>query len=138
MFENVLVPTDFSEPAHNALQVLRDLEGIGEIPLPSRGNEGGDKEGDCRASGRGNNKLEKVCDDLVRAGIKTNVRIRLGRPTDEIIHLAEKEDVSLIAMSTHGKGLFEELLIGSTTHGVSIHAMHPVLVIRTQKGLKKG
>ena len=45
----------------------------------------------------------------------------MGRPPDEIISLADAEDISLILMSSHGKGLLKEILVGSTTLGVAIH-----------------
>ncbi|MCX5854633.1 MAG: universal stress protein, partial [Deltaproteobacteria bacterium] len=59
------------------------------------------------------------------------IHIRLGRPPDEIISLADAEDISLILMSSHGKGLLTELFVGSTTLGVAIHTNRPLMVIRT-------
>lgn len=133
----LLFPTDFSEPAHKALQVLQGLEGIGEIILFHVVTRGETKKEIAEEVAEATKKLEAVRDDLLMAGIKSQIRVRLGRSIDEIIHIAEEEDVTLITLSAHGKGLFEELLIGSTTHGVAIHALRPVLVIRTQKHKKQ-
>jgi len=133
----ILFPTDFSEPAKNALLALQVLKGAGEILLLNVVTKGETKNEIREKVAEATKKLELLRNELLRAGIKAQIRIRLGRPTDEIVRLADEEDVTLIAMSSHGKGLFEELLIGSTTHGVAIHALHPVLVMRTRKDLKK-
>lgn len=76
-------------------------------------------------------KLEEIKTDLTGAGLSVKTHIRLGRPPDEIISLADAEDISLILMSSHGKGLLTELLVGSTTLGVVIHTNRPLMVIRT-------
>jgi nucleotide-binding universal stress UspA family protein len=57
----------------------------------------------------------------------------VGNPIEEIISTSEDDDVSLIAMSTHGKGWLRELLVGSTTCAVVIRANRPVLVVRSHK-----
>ena len=74
--------------------------------------------------------LDKIKTDLVSAGLTVKIHIRQGRPAVEISSLAEREDISLILMSSHGKGLLKELLVGSTTLGVAIHANRPLMVIR--------
>jgi len=61
--------------------------------------------------------------------VKTH--IRLGRPTDEIISLAKAEEISLVLMSSHGKGFLTGLIVGSTTLGVAIHMNRPLMVIRS-------
>ncbi|RPI39729.1 MAG: universal stress protein [Methanoregulaceae archaeon] len=62
--------------------------------------------------------------------LSVRVHIRLGRPTDEIVSLVEAEDISLILMSSHGKGFLTRLIVGSTTLGVAIHSKKPLMVIR--------
>ncbi|MGA9100172.1 MAG: universal stress protein [Methanotrichaceae archaeon] len=46
--------------------------------------------------------------------------------------VAEKENVSIIAMSSHGSGWVEKLLIGSVVFDVARVGMRPVLVIRSK------
>jgi nucleotide-binding universal stress UspA family protein len=53
--------------------------------------------------------------------------VRIGSPTDEIIRVAEEEDISVICMTSHGKGFFRELLGGSTSIDVVRRAKRPVL-----------
>jgi nucleotide-binding universal stress UspA family protein len=64
-------------------------------------------------------------------GLSIKIHIRLGGPPDEIISLSDTDDISLILMSSHGKGLLTELLIGSTTLGVAIHTNRPLMNIRS-------
>jgi len=70
-------------------------------------------------------KLEEIKTDLAGAGLSIKIHIRLGGPPDEIIGLSDTENISLILMSSHGKGLLTELLVGSTTLGVGIHTNRP-------------
>jgi nucleotide-binding universal stress UspA family protein len=66
---------------------------------------------------------------LGKAGFNVEDHVRAGNPPEEIISTAEDEDVSLIAISPHGKGWFRELLVGSTTCAVVRRANRPVLVV---------
>jgi nucleotide-binding universal stress UspA family protein len=56
--------------------------------------------------------------------------VRTGNPASEIAAAAKEEDVSVIWMSSHGKGWFREFLLGSTASGVAMNAGRPVMVIR--------
>ena len=53
-----------------------------------------------------------------------------GDLPDEINLLADEVSASLIAMSSHGKTMVQEMLVGSTTLETAIHARMPLLVIR--------
>lgn len=131
IFSRVLFPTDFSEPAQRALSSIKDIEGLGEIHLLHvvvKGETHEEIESNVLDSTK---KLEEIKSDFAGAGFTVKIHIRLGRPADEIISLAQRENISLIIMSSHGKGLLTELFVGSTTLGVAIHANRPLLVIRT-------
>ena len=131
IFSHVLVPTDFSESAKKALSSIKDIEGLGEVHLlhvVTKGETQDEIEANVQEATK---KLERIKTDLTGAGFTIKIHIRLGRPSDEIIHLADREDISLILMSSHGKGLLTELLVGSTTLGVAIHTNRPLMIIRT-------
>ena len=70
-------------------------------------------------------KLEEIKTNLAGAGLSIKIFFRLGRQYDEIIGLSDAEDISLILMSSHGKGLLTELLVGSATLGVAINTNRP-------------
>ena len=72
--------------------------------------------------------MEKRARDL---GVKDIVKIsRFGHPYEEIINIAETENVDLIVMGTHGRSGIAHFLIGSVTEKVIRTAPCPVLVVR--------
>jgi nucleotide-binding universal stress UspA family protein len=130
LFQRVLYPTDFSEPAENALSVIRELEGLGEVHVLNVVMKGETQEEIESYIQEATKNLEVIKSDLAGAGIPVKTHIRLGRPTDEIISLANAEEISLVLMSSHGKGFLTGLIVGSTTLGVAIHTNRPLMVIR--------
>ncbi len=56
-----------------------------------------------------------------------------GKPSAEIIRVAKEEPVDLIVLGTHGKGLLDHALFGSTTERVVRKARCPVLTCRPPK-----
>lgn len=132
IFTRVLCPTDFSEPARAALESLKGLEGIREAVLVHVVTRGETREEIAGYVQEASKNLKDLQAELEASGIPSSGHIRLGRPTDEINRLAAEEDVSLILMSSHGKGLLKEILLGSTTFGIAIHTDRPLLVVRAQ------
>jgi nucleotide-binding universal stress UspA family protein len=59
--------------------------------------------------------------------------VRLGRPDEEIVILAEEIGAGLIAMGSRGLGGVRRLLMGSVSDSVIRHAHCPVLVVRAEK-----
>jgi nucleotide-binding universal stress UspA family protein len=130
IFQRVLFPTDFSGPAEKALSFIKELEGLGEVHVLHVVTTGETQEEVESNVHEATKKLEEIKSDLAGAGLSVKIHIRLGRPTDEIISLAEGEAISLILMSSHGKGFLTGLIVGSTTLGVAIHTNKPLMVIR--------
>jgi nucleotide-binding universal stress UspA family protein len=125
------LPQIFLEPAKKALSSIKDIEGSGKVPIlhvVMTGETHGDIASNILEAPK---KPGEIKTDLTGAGLSVKIHIRLGRPPDEIISLADAEDISLILMSSHGKGLLTELLFGSTTLGVAIHTNRNLMVIRT-------
>jgi len=131
IFTRILFPTDFSEPAQKALSSIKDIKGLGEVHLlhvVTKGETQAEIESNVQEATK---RLEEIKTEITGAGLSVKSHIRLGRPPDEIISFADAENISLILMSSHGKGLLTELFIGSTTLGVAIHTNRPLMVIRT-------
>lgn len=130
IFSKVLYPTDFSMPAGAALSFIKGMKGIDEAVLMhvvSKGETEEEIEANVREAKK---KLEEINKEFGGAGLKVKNHVHVGSPPEEINSAAEEEDVSLIAMSRHGKGWFRELLVGSTTCSVVRNAKRPVLVVR--------
>lgn len=64
-------------------------------------------------------------------------RIVHGDPAHEILAIAEKEDVELIVMGTHGRTGLMRLLMGSVAEHVVREANCPVLTVRLPGGEKE-
>ena len=57
--------------------------------------------------------------------------LRVGRPDEQIVALAEEIGAGLIVMGSRGLGGLRRLLIGSVSDSVVRHAHCPVLIVRT-------
>jgi nucleotide-binding universal stress UspA family protein len=66
-------------------------------------------------------------------GAVAQTYVRLGRPVEEIIILADTIRAGLIVVGSRGLGGIRRLLIGSVSDSVVRHAHCPVLVVRKEK-----
>ena len=143
----ILAPTDFSDASQEAVQAASDLAltfGAELVlvhvvsALPSfRGNIAPTAPGfnidmfqrDLIADW--GQELEALAGQL-RAGDKEKrVRtiIKEGDPGGNIVELAEKEDVDLVVIATHGRTGFARFVFGSVAEKVVRRSSRPVLVI---------
>lgn len=77
------------------------------------------------------NNLFKEQKQLHREGIQTELCIRFGDPTQEILALGEAMKVDLIALSTHGRTGLERMRYGSVAESILRAGAPPLLVLRT-------
>lgn len=133
IFSKVVYPTDFSLPAEKALSLLRKLDSIEKIELVHVVTKGETEEEIEASVHEAKKKLEGVKDELGSMGFTVKEHVRVGSPAEEICSVAEDEDASLIAMSSHGKGWFKELLLGDTAFDVVKNTKRPVLVVRAKQ-----
>lgn len=131
IFSKVLYPTDFSKSAEQTLSILKQIPDTGKIILMHAVDKGETKEELDTFVKEAGKKLKDIQKHLTEAGFNVEYHIHIGDPAYEINIVAEEEDVSLIAMGTRGKGLIEEMRLGSTTENVVRYAKRPVLVLRT-------
>lgn len=66
-------------------------------------------------------------------GIVTQAHLRVGRPDEEIVALAEELGAGLIVIGSRGLGGIRRALMGSVSDSVIRHAHCPVLVVRKEK-----
>lgn len=71
--------------------------------------------------------------ELRTAGLQTEARVAPGDPGPVIVEFAEKEDVDLIIVGSHGRSGFSKLLMGSVANNVVTHAPCSVLVVKPRK-----
>ena len=78
--------------------------------------------------------LEGQVGEIEAAGVTVSrAYLRMGRPDEEIVGLAEEIGADLIATGSRGVGGMRRALMGSASDSVVRHAHCPVLVVRPKK-----
>lgn len=146
--ERILVPIDFSESSLRALddavEFSRPYEaelillfvverGFYESPLLVP-DSGALLKHQARAT---EEKLEEMCRDLGKQGVKCRTLVEFGVAYQAIIEAANKAHANLIVISSHGRTGLAHVLIGSVAERVVQHAVCPVLVIHTLRRPKR-
>jgi nucleotide-binding universal stress UspA family protein len=141
MISTILVPTDFSDVANNALHFALKLAAkmnanvhvlhVTHIPVidasfPADVYQTFMTEID-EISKTNMDKVET--DYLAKSGVKYTTHIVMGFVNDEIYSFTEKSPVDLIIMGTQGASGIQEILLGSNAASVVAKSIVPVLVI---------
>lgn len=69
------------------------------------------------------------CRPLRDAGVRHRMVLRDGRAASVLSDVADEVDADVIVVAPRGRGGFAELLLGSVSHELTLHAERPVLVI---------
>lgn len=137
MFGRALFPSDFSAYSDAVLTCLPDLRVAGlrevvilsvirssDVPLPETVNR---ESLDYWRWSLGE-KLNVAKMALEGKGLRVLTRIEYGNPAEQIVRVAEEEQVSLIVLGAQGATAAQELLIGSTAYEVIRRSTLPVLL----------
>jgi len=131
IFSRILCPTDFSQFSEHATALVSTMKGVGEVILlhvvPEDGAGSEIKESAQAAEAR----IGAVRDSLTAQGIRSRAIVTTGNPASEIVRTAEEQDVSVIWISSYGKGCLYDFLLGSTVQDVAMKSTRPVIVIRS-------
>jgi len=141
--KRILVPTDFSDSARHALtygisfaeeytaevlllHVVENLtvgyaSDLFPVPMAEVYEE---------ISGYAKAELAKLGSEVRAKGVAVRELVAQGKPSAEILRIAREETVDMIVLGTHGKGLLDRSLFGSTTERVVRKAPCPVLTCR--------
>ena len=133
VFSKVLLPVDFSEPSIETLSLVKDMKGIKETVLVHVVDKGETQVEIDTSIKEAKKRLEDIAKAFRSEGIKVKTHAIAGSPSESIISLAEEENVSLIIISTLGKGMFRELLLGGTARDVVRRTNRSVLAVRAGK-----
>jgi nucleotide-binding universal stress UspA family protein len=142
--EQILVPTDFSEPSEKAVRYAKALaQAFGGATLhllhvvETAFVHGWTSEGYVGALPELRERLEREARDALAkcatdAELPAGVRLvtRVGHPVAEILRYARQEAVDLVVMGTHGRSGIGHLLMGSVAERVVRAASCPVLTVR--------
>lgn len=147
--KKILVPTDFSKSAQNAIDVasqialqsnaqlvlLHVVEGAGgdsfnvEAQIDtSAGWE--DKLFTMRLIEKGKKQLQSSLEALKAQGVRVKTELRMGTPFHGMRTIITEHNVDLVVMGTSGHSKMEEMIIGTNTEKVVRHARCPVLTVQ--------
>jgi len=140
--KRILVPTDFSTYAENALKAAAQIAKknnselflLHMLELPSQMSdtitEGNSIPEVMFFIEKAREMLESIKERLYLNGIIVNESVLFESAFKGIIEFSKKNDIDLIIMGSRGLSGFEEILIGSNTEKVVRHSEIPVLVIK--------
>ena len=143
LFQNILAPTDGSQPAVQAGKLAVRLAALHKSTLTfvyvvddsvaaelagASGKEPKQVEGELEVSGQ--RSLDYLCRLASEAGLDANLVIRRGEPCDEITKLAQELSVDLIVIGQVGSRGLRRVLIGCVTERVLEYTHCPVLVVK--------
>lgn len=146
MYDIILVPTDGSPTADHALREALDLASetgatLHVLYIVDTSAAGWAAVGSEEFGVESNQALEYLHEEAEEvtakatraareAGVEVVTAIDDGTPYRGILEYAEKQDVDLLVMGTHGRTGLDRYLLGSTTERVVRRSPVPVLTVR--------
>jgi nucleotide-binding universal stress UspA family protein len=132
-FRRVLVTTDFSDLANNAIPYAYSGLRPGSTICLLHVIESKESE---RQSKQTNGNKRKLCSLIPTGaearGIETQVEIvRNRKPSEAICQAAERFGADLICMASHGRSGLSKAVLGSVAHDVMTRSKRPLLVVRS-------
>ena len=143
--KTILVPTDFSKHAENALKVAAQIakKNDGEIillhmlELSTSGNDALHTAHDIPElmffKNAALEKLENLENSSYLDDVKVSSLVQFNMAFDGIIENAKKHNVDLVVMGSHGASGFHEMFVGSNAEKVARNSEIPVLVIKKEE-----
>lgn len=140
--KRILVPTDFSEHAEDALKIAAQIAKktnseiiiLHMLELPGQMNDaimGGVSIPETMLfMKKANEKLDEIADRHYLEGIPVIEIVKIDKTIHGISQISKENDIDLIIMGSHGSSGVQELLIGSNTEKVVRNSDIPVLVIK--------
>lgn len=140
-FRRILVPLDGSDLAYSVMGPIADLARltgaelfllrIGRGPTELVSDEGtvvvtADEEARI-ATAEAEAYLTPVAEHLRQVGLSAQAIVQLGDPVEDIVRIADEQQVDLIAIATHGRSGLDRLRHGSVAEAVLRLSHRPVL-----------
>ncbi len=133
----MLVPLDGSECAANVLdqveRLARDLKaGICLLRVALAHSFPGidPTEAEVAVVREAEAYLQGIETRLKAKGFDVDVHVRYGDAAEEVLAHSRREDIEIIAMSTHGRSGVKRFLLGSVAEKIIRHAEKPIFLIR--------
>jgi len=142
--KRILVPTDFSQHAEDALKVAAQIAKkdnseiiiLHMLELPHQMNDailGGKSIPETMLfMKKANEMLDEIASRSYLDGIPVTEIAKIDRPIHGISQVSKDYEIDLIVMGSHGSSGIQELLIGSNTEKVVRNSEIPVLFIKKE------
>ncbi len=142
VYKRILVPTDFFEQSHRALQlalsflsddsVIDILHVVEDVIHPAYFMAEGETIFDVmpHIKDKSEETMAKMAAELIPEHVKRNLVIKEGKIAQTIIEHAEENSIDLIVMGTHSMNALTQLLIGSQANKVIRKAPCPVITVK--------
>ena len=140
MYKTILIPVENRETDQTILQHIRPLARLTKAKLLllhvadgwAARNFDQLKLQDSEEIKQDRAYLSNLEAELRSEGFQVESLLAMGEPATEIIKLAQKEPVDLIAMSTHGHRFISDILYGATADKVRHSVNIPVLLLKVK------
>jgi len=145
MIKNILVPYDFTDFADVAFEKAIEIAQKFDVHITlltvigseidttgmnySRAQEASDKMAEKT---KANLNSIKESQDVENINVSTSITHNDSN-VNGVLSYAEKNDVDLIIMGSHGRSGFKKLVLGSVASGVTTKARCPVMVVKPTK-----
>ncbi len=144
--KKILVTVDFSDTAKEALRqaiaLVKNTESevfLLYVAPPNPDYIGlktfnqGEREELADILHKEHNELQKIAHRLSEQGIQTKALIVQGDIVDSILNEADKKNIDLIIMGSHGYSGMTRVLLGSKSEGVLRRTTRPLLIVPHRK-----
>ena len=140
MYEKILIPLDGSELSELALPYVEELAGrLGSNVTVLAVTDSAEVQDYNKQQIYIQQRIEAVRSGIERyagkqkvAEIELQSAILVGHPAEEIVDYADKEDIDLIVMATHGRSGISRWALGSVADKVVRATKRPVALIRAK------
>jgi nucleotide-binding universal stress UspA family protein len=147
MYDNILIPTDGSKAAENAVDQAIDVaakygatvHALYVVDVDATSYSLGTEQVDRIRQGNLDEMTEVkehadeatgyVATVAARHGVDVEEHVRAGEPARAIRKFVEENDIDLVVMGSHGRSGLKRVILGSVTEKVLRRTRLPVLVV---------
>jgi nucleotide-binding universal stress UspA family protein len=142
MYEKILVPLDGSDLAELAIRHAQEIARGARseilllqavtfpVPVVPEAVLFPDAKWLAGAKAEAARYLEGIAAAMREAGMRVRTLLDERPPADAILHVAAREEVDLIVMSTHGRGGLSRMLMGSVAESVFRATSRTVMLVK--------
>lgn len=130
LLDKVLLCMDFSAPSEKLLKCIPELQnsGLQEVIVLHVVDTHSTAAQEKVLQEKNEQRMATIQKELRELGITVTTKLEIGIPSEEIVRIAQEEQISLILLGSHGKGYIKSRYLGSTTFDVLRLSEIPMLI----------